>query len=147
METEEKSRVHDTLTEKPYSIKIGMFTFKLHPLTLAQIYSIGAIGNDLSSDDDLGSSDKVRVMAEVIAHYKDAKVMQEMFIAALLPGKFKRWLLKRYVLKRLTVGMFNEFVAYVSQSLDVNFFLTSIIILRKATEITNPSQTTALGQS
>jgi len=133
------------LTEKPVKIKVGKLTFKLRPLTLAQIYEIGAIGNELS-DDDLGSKDKVKVLAEVIAHYKDAKVMQDMFIAALLPGKIKRFLFKRYVLKRLTVTVFNEFVAYVSRSLDVNFFLTSIIILRKTVEITNPSETTALGQ-
>ena len=133
------------MTEKPVKIKVGKLTFKLRPLTLAQIYEIGAIGNELS-DDDLGSKDKVKVLAEVIAHYKDAKVMQDMFIAALLPGKIKRFLFKRYVLKRLTVTVFNEFVAYVSRSLDVNFFLTSIIILRKTVEITNPSETTALGQ-
>ncbi|MBR5950318.1 MAG: hypothetical protein IKZ87_02680 [Actinomycetaceae bacterium] len=145
METADKERVHSTLTEKPVKIKVGKLTFKLRPLTLAQIYEIGAIGNELS-DDDLGSKDKVKVLAEVIAHYKDAKVMQDMFIAALLPGKIKRFLFKRYVLKRLTVTVFNEFVAYVSRSLDVNFFLTSIIILRKTVEITNPSETTALGQ-
>ena len=145
METADKERVHSTLTEKPVKIKVGKLTFKLRPLTLAQIYEIGAIGNELSND-DLGSKDKVKVLAEVIAHYKDAKVMQDMFIAALLPGKIKRFLFKRYVLKRLTVTVFNEFVAYVSRSLDVNFFLTSIIILRKTVEITNPSETTALGQ-
>ena len=145
METADKERVHSTLTEKPVKIKVGKLTFKLRPLTLAQIYEIGAIGNELS-DDDLGSKDKVKVLAEVIAHYKDAKVMQDMFIAALLPGKIKRFLFKRYVLKRLTVTVFNEFVAYVSRSLDVNFFLTSIIILRRTVEITNPSETTALGQ-
>lgn len=147
MNTADKERVHSTFTEKPIDIKIGMFTFKLRPLTLSQIYKLGAIGNELSSDDDLGSKDKVKVIAEVIAHYKDAKVMQDMFVAALLPGRVKRFLFKRYVLKRLTVSVFNEFIAYVSQSVDVNFFLTSIIILRKTVEITNPSQTTALGQS
>ena len=145
METADKERVHSTLTEKPVKIKVGKLTFKLRPLTLAQIYEIGAIGNELS-DDDLGSKDKVKVLAEVIAHYKDAKVMQDMFIAALLPGKIKRFLFKRYVLKRLTVTVFNEFVAYVSRSLDVNFFLTSIIILRKTVERGGASETTALGQ-
>lgn len=146
MKTADKKEVYNTLTEKPIDIKIGVFTFKLRPLTLAQIYEIGAIGNELS-EDDLGTKDKVKVFAEVIAHYKDAKIMQDMFVAALLPGKLKRFLFKRYVLKRLTVAVFNQFVTYVSQSLDVNFFLTSIIILRKTVEITNPTQTTAHGQS
>ena len=50
MKSEEKREVANTLSEKGIWIRIGFLPFRLRPITLAQIYEMGAIANDINAD-------------------------------------------------------------------------------------------------
>ena len=147
MKTEDKQKVADVLVEKPALIRIGWFVFKLRPLTLAQIYEMGAAANDINADDLEDTEKRVRIMAALINHHKDAKAMERVFIICLFRKRWKRILFGRYIAKRLTMDKFQQLLTYVTTSFNANFFLTSIIFLRQTTTMTEPSQTTAPGQS
>lgn len=147
MKTEDKQHVADVLTEKPGLIRVGMFLFKLRPLTLAQIYEMGAVANDINAADLEDTEKRVRIMAALINHHKDAKAMERIFIICLFRKRWKRFLFGRYISKRLTMDKFQQLLTYVSASFNANFFLTSIIFLRQATTMTEPTRTTAHGQS
>lgn len=149
MKKEEKQQVANILTEKSIKIKVGMFCFRVKQPTLGQLYEMGAVANDIQADDiqqKVDTNAKVNVIAEAIAHYKDARIMQQVFILLVFRSRFWRWFWRKYIFHRLTVGMFNQLIAHVSGSVNINFFLTSIIFLKQATKITEPNQTTALGQ-
>ena len=149
MESEKKQQVADTLSESTARIKVGIFTFRVKQPTLAQIYDMGAKAINIQDEDlkqKLDSQVRVNVIAEAITHYKDARIMQQVFLILLFRSKKWRWLWKRYVFHRLTVDKFNELVAIVGRSFNINFFLTSIIFLKQTTTITEPKPTTAPGQ-
>ena len=150
METEKKKTVSEIVSEMPVPLKIGLFSFKLRQPTLSQIYEMGAVANDIEVGDlaeKMAKKEKVIIITEAITHYKDAALMREIFLILLFRSKWKRRLWKRYILKRLTVGLFHSMVGIVNTTFNLNFFLTSIIFLKQATKITEPSQTTAPGQS
>lgn len=149
MKKKEKRQVADTLTEKAIRIKVGMFKFRVKQPTLGQLYEMGAIANDIQADDiqqKVDTNARVNVIAEAIAHYKDARVMQQVFILLVFRSRFWRWFWRKYIFHRLTVGTFNELITYISSSVNINFFLTSIIFLKQTTKITEPSPTTVHGQ-
>lgn len=145
MKTEDKERVSEALNEKAHKIKVGWLTFKMKPLTLSQIYEMGAVAAMVDAS-DLKSKDKVNVISEMILHHNDAKAMQDVFLVCLFRSHLKRKLFRRYILKRLTVSKFQELINIISRSFEVNFFLTSIIFLSQTKAITEPNPTTALGQ-
>lgn len=150
MNREEKQHVADTLVEKPFTVKVGFWRFKVKQPTLGQIYEMGAVANDIDEKDiqeKVEQNAKINVLAEAISHYKDARLMQEIFLILVFRSRFKRKLWRKYILKRLTVSIFNQVTKAVGGSLNINFFLTSIIFLKQTTRITEPTQTTALGQS
>lgn len=147
MKIDEKQKVSDVLSEKPAPIRVGMFVFLMRPLTLAQIYEMGAAANDINADDLEDTEKRVRIMAALINHHKDAKAMERVFIICLFRKRWKRFLFGRYVAKRLTMDKFQQLITYITTSFNANFFLTSIIFLRQTTKMTEPTQTTAPGQS
>jgi len=148
MKRQEKQKVAETLTEKPFKIKVGMFTFRVKQPTLGQLYEMGAIAVDIDEKDiqqKVDTNQRVNILAECIAHYNDARLMQEIFLVLVFRKRFWRWFWKRYILHRLTVGMFGQLTQAIGQSVNINFFLTSIIFLKRTTAITEPSRMTARG--
>ena len=145
MKTEDKRSTADVLTEKPIWIKVGKLRFKARPLTLAQIYEMGAIANDINAD-GLQEKTRIQVLAELIAHHNDAKIMGEVFIVCLFRSRFCRTLFRPYIKHRLTITVFQQLMTYIAKSFNANFFLTSIIFLRQTTTMTEPKQMTAHGQ-
>ena len=146
MKKDEKQRVSDALTEKPTYIRVGWKVFKARPLTLAQIYEMGTAACEINADGLNEKENKVRVVAALIDHYNDARIMIEVFLICLFRSHIKRFLWRWYIKHRLKLNTFQELMGYVAQSFDANFFLTSIIFLRQATKMTEPSPTTAPGQ-
>ena len=71
MKSEEKREVANTLSEKGIWVRVGFLPFRLRPITLAQIYEMGAIANDINAD-GLEEKKKIKILAETIAHYNDA---------------------------------------------------------------------------
>lgn len=150
MKHQEKQVTADVVRENPIWIKVGKLKFRVKPPTLGQIYEMGAIAIEIDEKDlktKIEQKRHVRVMAEAISHYNDARLMQEIFLVLVFRKKFWRWLWRKYIFARLTVNIFNQLIQFVGQSLNINFFLTSIIFLKQTTAITEPMQTTARGQS
>lgn len=138
MEKSDKKRISDTLNERCEIIRVGILRIKVRPLTLGQIYEIGAAACDINAK-DLQYKDKVRVVAEMIAHYNDAKAMQEIFLICAYRNRWLRKLFRRYILHRLTVKKFQDLISIISKSFDANFFLTSIIFLSQTKQVTEPN--------
>lgn len=145
MKKEEKKQVAETLTERSQIMRVGLIPFRLRPLTLAQIYEMGVFASQIDAE-SLKGKERVQVLAEVVAHHEDARLMIKIFLICLFRTKLCRFLFGRYIRKRLTVMKMQQLIMYLSQSINANFFLTSIIFLRQTATITEPSQTTAHGQ-
>lgn len=146
MKIEEKQRVADTLSERKYWVRVGIMFFRIRPLTLWQIYEMGAAANDIDSE-DLQQDGKVNMLAVLLKHANDAKAMVDVFCICAMRSRLKRWLLKRYIRKRLTSEIFAELITKLMESFSPNFFLTSIIFLTQAKIMTEPNQTILHGQS
>lgn len=146
MKKEEKRKVANALAERGTWIRVGWMFIYFRPITLSQIYDMGAAANDIDGS-DLQSDDKVSLIAALLKHSKDAKAMQNVFLVCAFRKRWKRWLLGRYIRNRLTVEHFNRLLSTIATTFNANFFLTSIIFLSQTKIITEPSQTTARGQS
>ena len=145
MKSEEKREVANTLSEKGIWVRIGFLPFQLRPITLAQIYEMGAIANDINAD-GLEEKKKIKILAETIAHYNDARIMSKVFIICLFRSLLMRFLFGWYIRHNLTMREYEKLITFESTSFNINFFLTSIIFLKKTTMMTNPNPTTAHGQ-
>ena len=145
MKSEEKREVANTLSEKGIWVRIGFLPFRLRPITLAQIYEMGAIANDINAD-GLEEKKKIKILAETIAHYNDARIMSKVFIICLFRSLLMRFLFGWYIRHNLTMREYEKLITFESTSFNINFFLTSIIFLKKTTMMTNPNPTTAHGQ-
>lgn len=146
MKKEEKKKVANALSERSHWIRVGWMHIRIKPLTLSQIYDMGAAANDINAD-DLQHMDKVNIIAVLVKHAKDAKALQDVFLVCSYRKKWKRWLFGRYIRNRLTVEHFNRLLTTIAQTFNANFFLTSIIFLSQTKIMTEPSPTTARGQS
>ena len=145
MKSEEKREVANTLSEKGIWVRVGFLPFRLRPITLAQIYEMGAIANDINAD-GLEEKKKIKILAETIAHYNDARIMSKVFIICLFRSLSMRLLFGWYIRHNLTMREYEKLITFESTSFNINFFLTSIIFLKKTTTMTNPNPTTAHGQ-
>ena len=144
MKTTDKKKTADALTEKTVWMRVGLLPIMLRPLTLGQIYEMGVFINDLDIGD--GVSEKINIVAEMLALYKNAPLMQETFLVCAYRRRWKRWIFRRYILKRLTVKHFQKAMKVITNAYTANFFLTSIIFLHQTKPMTEPKQTTHLGQ-
>ena len=145
MKSEEKREVANTLSEKGIWVRVGFLPFRLRPITLAQIYEMGAIANDINAD-GLEEKKKIKILAETIAHYNDARIMSKVFVICRFRSVIMRFLFGWYIRHNLTMREYEKLITFESTSFNINFFLTSIIFLKKTTTMTNPNPTTAHGQ-
>ena len=145
MKGEEKRGVANTLSEEGIWVRVGFLPFRLRPITLAQIYEMGAIANDINAD-GLEEKKKIKILAETIAHYNDARIMSKVFVICLFRSLLMRFLVGWYIRHNLTMREYEKLITFESTSFNINFFLTSIIFLKKTTTMTNPNPTTAHGQ-
>lgn len=146
MKTEDKEKVSDALSERSKWIKVGLIWVKVRPLTLWQIYEMGTAANEINGD-DLREGEKINTIAMLLKHGMDAKAMVDVFCVCAFRKRWKRWLMKHYLKRRLTVEKFSELITILAATFNPNFFLTSIIFLTQTKIMTEPSQTTPLGQS
>lgn len=147
MAKEEAKKVAQTLTEQPTIVRIGMFWFLQKPLTMAQIYEIGAI---IENTEELDDSVKAQPISAILARYKDIKVCTEVVVTMLFRGRFKRWLWRKYILNHLTMATYKQVFEYGAMTFQAAFFLTSFIFLKgikTTTSKTNTEEATAHGDS
>lgn len=145
MKTTDKKKTADALTERNRWMRVGLLPIMLRPLTLGQIYEMGEFVNDLDVG-NLDMKEKLNIVAEMLAKYKNVPLMQQTFLVCAYRRRWKRWLFRRYILKRLTVRHFQKVMDIVTDAYTANFFLTSIIFLTQTKPMTEPKQTTPLGQ-
>lgn len=146
MDKDKKQKVANALAERSRWLKVGWMHIRIRPLTLSQIYDMGAAASDINSD-DLQKLENVNIIALLTKHAKDAKAMQDVFIVCAYRKKWKRLLFGKWLRGRLTIEHFNKLLAIIASTFNANFFLTSIIFLSQTKIMTEPSQTTPLGQS
>lgn len=144
MNTEEKKKTTDVLLESSVKIKVGLFSYRIKPLTLAQIYEMSIFANDIIAP-EWNEGDKVNILHELFKHGNDAKLMCEIFLVCAFRKKYWRKIWGRYIRNRLNITQFNLLVRYISMSFNANFFLTSITFLSQTKRMTEPI-TTARGQ-
>jgi len=145
MTAEEKSKVASALTEKSTWMMVGLLPIRLKPITLGQIFEMGEFVNDINSE-GLSVNARINTIAEMLLKYKNAPLMQEVFIVCAFRNRWMRKIFRRYILKRLTVGHFQKVIEHITKAYTANFFLTSIIFLHQTKPMTEPKQTTPLGQ-
>lgn len=145
METTDKKKTADALTERSVWVRIGFLPIKIRPLTLGQIYEMGVFVNDIDTG-DIDLKDKVNTIAAMLAKYKNVPLMQEVFLITAYRRRWKRWIFRRYILKRLTLKHFEKAMEVITNPFTANFFLTSIIFLHQTKPMTEPKPTTPRGQ-
>lgn len=145
METKDKKIISQILKEEPVIIRVGWLKCKIRPLTLSQIYEVGTLANDMKPI-EVSKDGKINVLQQMVEHGNDARIMSEIFVACAYRKKILRKLFRRYIMKRLETGHLNELVKFLSQSFNVNFFLTSITFLIQTKRMTEP-RTIPHGQS
>ena len=72
--------------------------------------------------------------------------MSKVFVICLFRSLIMRFLFGWYIRHNLTMREYEKLITFESTSFNINFFLTSIIFLKKTTTMTNPNPTTAHGQ-
>lgn len=145
MKTTDKKKTADVLTERSVWVRVGLLPIMIRPLTLGQIYEIGASVNDLDAS-GLDIKARINQVAEMFARYQNVPMMQETFLMCAYRRRWKRKLFRRYILKRLCIKHFEKAMEVITNAYTANFFLTSIIFLSQTKPMTEPKQTTPHGQ-
>ena len=138
MEKEEKKKVSEILSEKSHWIFIGVLPVRIRPLTLNQIFDMGQYACEIDID-GLEKDKKINVLSEMLARSGNAKMLQSIFIVCAFRSRLNRFILGWYIRHYLTVKKFKQLVDIIAQSLDANFFLTSIIFLGQTKPLTEKS--------
>ncbi len=144
MKTSDKEKVAKTLAEASVKIKVGMFYFRVKPLTFMQIYEMGVFGNAIKKP-TWKKDDKLNIIPFLFEHSETAHLMSEIFIVCAFRKKWARKVWGRYIRKHLDIMAFNELVKFIGGSFNTNFFLTSITFLTQMKIMTEP-KTTPRGQ-
>ena len=144
MKTSDKEKIAKTLAEASVKIKVGMFYFRVKPLTFMQIYEMGVFGNAIKKP-TWKEDDKLNIIPFLFEHSETAHLMSEIFIVCAFRKKWARKIWGRYIRKHLDVMAFNELVKFIGGSFNTNFFLTSITFLTQMKIMTEP-KTTPRGQ-
>lgn len=145
MKAEEKKKTADILTERSRWIRVGWLPIRIRPLTLGQIYEMGEFTCQMEGK-DLDMKARILASSEMLARYKSAKLMQEVFLIAAYRKRWKRRVFRRYILNRLTVKVFQKALEVITDAYTANFFLTSIIFLHQTNQVSEPNPTIAPGQ-
>lgn len=144
MKTSDKEKIAKTLAEASVKIKVGMFYFRVKPLTFMQIYEMGVFGNAIKKP-TWKEDDKLNIIPFLFEHSETAHLMSEIFIVCAFRKKWARKIWGRYIRKHLDIIAFNELVKFIGGSFNTNFFLTSITFLTQMKIMTEP-KTTPRGQ-
>lgn len=137
----------DVLTEKPIIIRFGLLFFVVRPMTMAQIYEIGAIvekteGIDLNGD--------FNPIVKMLQSYKDIKTCSEVATTMVFRNRLMRKLFGWYIKHHLTMARYQRIIEFGAITFRAAFFLTSFSFLKgtkEVTKMTNTAAATARGDS
>lgn len=138
----------DVISEKPILLRFGFLWFLMRPLTLSQIYEIGAIVQNIE-EVNLPEGE-FNPVVEMLRRYTDMKICSSIVVKMLFRRKLKRILFGWYVKKHLTMAKYKKVIEFGAMSFQAAFFLTSFTFLKGTKEVTKQTNTesvTHLGDS
>lgn len=142
------NKVTQTILEQNVKVvKIGLFSFRIKPTTLAQVYELGAIVEQMEQLDLTGN---INIVLETLKRYTDLMAMQDIALTLLFRSRRKRAFWRPYVRKCLTMDIYKEILETGMASFKAAFFLTSITFLKgvkETTKLTNTAEATVHGDS
>lgn len=141
------AKTSDVITEKPIWMRFGLLYFVLRPMTMAQIYEVGALVEKTEGIDLQGEFNPI---VEMLSRYKDVDICSQVATIMLFRSRFMRKLFGWYVRHNMTMSRYKQIIEYGAITFQAGFFLTSFSFLRGAketTKMTNTAAATALGDS
>lgn len=140
-------KTSDVLTEKPITVRFGLLFFVIRPMTMAQIYEIGAAiekteGMDLNGD--------FNPIVKMLQSYKDIEKCSEVAKIMIFRSRWMRKLFGWYVKHHMTMARYQKIIEYGAITFRAAFFLTSFSFLKgtkEVTKMTNTAAATAHGDS
>lgn len=129
------TKTADTMIEKPYRMRVGMFLFKVRPLNMSQVIEIGELASYMK-EFDVKEEANGTVVSYAYKNTEDVEIIQDIAIIAMFRSKWKRRLFGGYVRKRLTTRILKQCFTAIYDTFDYAFFFTSSIFLRGVAEMT-----------
>lgn len=140
-------KTSDVITEKPIIVRFGLLCFVVKPMTMAQIYEIGAVVEKTEGIDLNGDFNPV---VKMLSSYKDVKTCSEVATIMVFRSRWTRKLFGWYIKHHMTMARYQKIIEYGAVTFRAAFFLTSFSFLKGTKEITkttNTAEATAHGGS
>lgn len=137
----------DVISEKPRLIRFGFLFFVMRPLTLSQIWEIGAI---LEEEEMKPVGDGANVIAAMLERLDNMKAAQRIIVTMLFRSSVLRLVFGWFIKRNLTMERYQLMMEYYLMTIRAAFFLISFTSLKGMKEITkqtNTAEATALGDS
>lgn len=133
-------KTSDVLTEKPIIVRFGLLFFVIRPMTMAQIYEIGAVvekteGIDLNGD--------FNPIVKMLQSYKDIEKCSEVATIMIFRSLWMRKAFGWYVKHHMTMARYQKIIEYGAITFRAAFFLTSFSFLKGTKEVTKMTNTAA----
>lgn len=141
------ARTADVITEKPMWMRFGLLYFVLRPMTMAQIYEVGALVEKTEGIDLQGEFNPI---VEMLSRYEDVNTCSQVAVIMLFRSRLMRKLFGWYVRHNMTMSRYKSIIEFGAITFQAGFFLTSFSFLRGAketTKTTNIAEAIALGDS
>lgn len=140
-------KTSDVLTEKPIVIRFGLLFFVVRPMTMAQIYEIGAVVEKTECIDLKGDFNPV---VKMLQSYKDIEVLSQVATIMIFRSRWMRKAFGWYIKHYMTMERYQKIIEFGAITFRAAFFLTSFSFLKGTKEVTkrtNTAKATARGVS
>lgn len=131
------TKVDETLSERPIFVRIGLLWYMARPLTLAQMWEIGAA---VETMDDVELSEGAYTLPLILSRHGDFRLCERVALIMLFRSRWKRWLWGWYVRRHLTSAVYKRVVEYAFRSFSAGFFLTALTFLKGIKTMTSPTR-------
>ena len=143
MTTEE--RVAKEINEIPSTIHIGDKEFKVRPLTFGQIIDASAIVSNML---EIVPEDGEDIITVNFKHADDIEKMIDIAMIILFRNPEERTdEMRKFLRNNLTEENYTPLQEMYIERLETDFFLSTIIFLKKYLNVAKPTKATPLGQS
>lgn len=140
-------KTSDVLTEKPIIVRFGLLFFVVRPMTMAQIYEIGAI---VEKTEEMDLNGDFNPVVKMLSSYKDIATCSEVATTMVFRNRWMRKLFGWYVKRHMTMARYQKIIEFGAITFRAAFFLTSFSFLKgtkETTKMTNTARATAHGVS
>lgn len=133
-------KTSDVLTEKPIIIRFGLLFFVIRPMTMAQIYEIGAI---VEKTEEIDLNGDFNPIVKMLESYKDVQTCSEVATTMIFRSRWMRKLFSWYIKHHLTMSRYQKIIEFGAITFRAAFFLTSFSFLKGTKEVTKTTNTVA----